>query len=173
MRRSVAMAITGIVIAWPTFAAAQDGPSITVDPSTVDAAGEHSFVIEGEGWSVPVVYLLPCAAPSVGSEVDNDTCDTSDFTPVSPTDGSFRLTVTFDVPAEGLGIGAGDTSQTESASFVVSVSSDAADELALTGPDRSLLTALLILGTAFVALGSAGLWFRLATVDGRILHQEL
>ena len=167
MRRFASLAITGIVIAWPAVAAAQDGPSITAEPSTVEAAGEHSFVITGDGWTVPVVYLLPCAAPSVGSEVDNDTCDTSDFTPVSPTDGSFTVTVTFDIPEEGLGIGAGDTSQTESASFVDRVSSDTATELALTGPDRCLLTALLVLGAACVALGSVMLRFRLATVDTR------
>ncbi len=53
--------------------------------------------------------LLPCAVPDLGTDVDTETCDTSDFTPVAPTDGSFSFSKRFDVPTDGLALGAGDS----------------------------------------------------------------
>ncbi|MFN3215212.1 MAG: hypothetical protein ACE367_01820 [Acidimicrobiales bacterium] len=114
---------------WTGTAAAQDGPTITVEPATVDAAGETEFTITGSGWTAaPPIFVLPCEAPESGdpADVDSATCDTANLTPATPADGSFEVTATFDVPEGGLAIAAGDAAQTEAAAAVVTVGADEA-----------------------------------------------
>lgn len=109
---------------WAGTAAAQDGPTITVEPATVDAAGETEFTITGSGWTAaPPIFVLPCEAPESGdpADVDSATCDTANLTPATPADGAFEVTATFDVPEGGLAIAAGDAAQTEAAAAVVTV----------------------------------------------------
>ena len=45
----LALALVGFLFAGS--ASAQDGPSITVEPSSVEAAGEHTFTVTGTGWT--------------------------------------------------------------------------------------------------------------------------
>jgi hypothetical protein len=121
------------VVAVP--AGAQDGPSITVEPATVDTADEHEFTITGTGWSATTpIFVLPCAFPETGSagDIDADTCDATNLTPATAEDGLFTVTVTFDVPAEGIAIAAGDTDQTEAGAAVVTVSAAQDDDAAET-----------------------------------------
>ncbi len=124
-------AAIAMVSVFATPAAAQDGPSITVEPSSVDAAGEAEFTVTGEGWTAaPPVFVLPCEAPASGdiADVDSATCDTANLTPATPADGSFEVTVTYDVPEGGLAIAAGDAAQSESASALITVGAAAEGE---------------------------------------------
>jgi hypothetical protein len=126
MRKTLTTIAIGLLASagWAGTAAAQDGPTITVEPATVDAAGETEFTITGSGWTAaPPIFVLPCAAPESGdpADVDSATCDTANLTPATPADGSFEVTATFDVPEGGLAIAAGDAAQTEAAAVVVTV----------------------------------------------------
>ncbi len=154
-------------------AQAQDGPTLTVEPATVDAAGEQEFTVTGEGWTAtPPIFVLPCTIPESGDAADIDvaSCDTGNLTPGQPEDGSFTVTVTYDVPAEGMAIVAGDAAQTEAAGAVVTVGAadsgegegegeDGAaedegaedEELANTGVESGLLA---IIGVAVIAGGT-------------------
>ena len=152
---------------WVGTAAAQDGPTITVEPATVDAPGETEFVVTGSGWTAaPPIFVLPCAAPESGdpADVDSATCDTANLTPATPADGAFEVTVTFEVPEGGLAIAAGDAAQTEAAAAVVTVGGEAAaegedgaaegedgGELAETGVESMLL---VIVAIAVMAAGA-------------------
>ena len=113
-----------LVAALAVPSSAQDGPSITVEPSSVEAAGSVEFTVTGAGWTAaPPIFVLPCDAPESGdaADVDSDTCDTANLTPATPTDGAFEVKVTFDVPEGGLAIAAGDAGQTEAAAAVITV----------------------------------------------------
>ncbi|MCB0996804.1 MAG: hypothetical protein KDB21_17040 [Acidimicrobiales bacterium] len=151
-------------------ASAQDGPSLTVDPATVDAAGEVEFTITGSGWTAaPPIFILP--GPVVDGEPDSENLDTGNLTPATPdADGNFEVTATYDVPAEGIAICGGDAGRTESACVVVTVGGDgggeeaAADdsaegeeELAQTGSESGLIAVVafsaVILGAMVVGLG--------------------
>ncbi len=163
-------------------AAAQDGPSITVEPMTVEAPGEQEFTVTGSGWTAaPPIFVLPCEAPESGdaADIDTATCDTSNLTPATPdADGNFEVTVTYDVPAEGIAIGAGDAASTEAAGAVITVGAGEAEgegegeaegegedgategegeeegeeeELATTGVESGLLA---VIGIAVVAAGA-------------------
>ena len=163
----VALAVVALFAA---PAQAQDGPTLTVEPASVDAAGEHEFTVTGSGWTAaPPIFVLPCEAPASGeaADVDASTCDTGSLTPANPTDGAFEVTVTFDVPEGGMAIAAGDAAQSEAAAAVVTVGAAAeaaeddggeaaedegADEaLADTGAESGLLA---IAGIAVVAGGA-------------------
>lgn len=88
-------------------ASAQDGPTITVEPATVDAPGEVEFTVTGTGWLMPPSAVIPCEAPASGDllDVDSATCDTGALTPVTPdADGNFTTTLTVDVPEAGIAI---------------------------------------------------------------------
>ena len=105
-------------------AAAQEDPTLTVDPSEVDAAGEVDFTISGENWTAePPILILTCPFPSSGelADIDLESCDTEDLTPATPVDGAFSIPVTYDVPAEGLAIIAADTGQTVAIPALVTV----------------------------------------------------
>lgn len=153
-------------------ASAQDGPSLSVEPSSVDAPGETEFTITGSGWTAaPPIFVLPC--PVVDGEADSDNCDVGNLTPATPDDdGNFEVTATYDVPAEGIAIAAGDAAQTESASVIIEVEGngeeapdedegeDAAEgeeELAETGLESGLVAVIavsaVILGGMVIGLG--------------------
>ena len=119
------------IFAAPT-ASAQDGPAITIEPSNVDAAGDHEFTITGSGWTAaPPIFVLPCTATTLDelTATGADTCDTAALTPATPADGAFEVTVTYTVPEEGMCIAAGDAGQTESGGGCITVGGgDAAAE---------------------------------------------
>ncbi len=105
-------------------ATAQDGPSLTVDPATVDAVGEATFTVTGTGWTAePPLFILPCTVPESGEPTDlsTDSCDTANLTPATPADGAFEVEVTFEIPEEGLIVAAGDAAQSESAVAMITV----------------------------------------------------
>ncbi len=111
-------------------ASAQDGPTLESDVTNVEAAGEQEFNITGAGWTAaPPIFVLPCTGATNLEDLvaaGADACDLSALTPVTPEDGAFSVAVTYDVPAEGMCITAGDAATTESAAFCVTVG--AADE---------------------------------------------
>jgi len=122
------LAVLGVFAAPAT---AQDGPSITVEPATVDAPGEYEFTVTGEGWTAaPPIFVVPCAAPESGdvADVDADTCDAANLTPGTPEDGSFQVTVTYEVAEGGIGIAATDAAQTEVAAALVTVGAAGGEE---------------------------------------------
>lgn len=152
-------------------ASAQDGPTITVEPMTVEAAGETEFTITGEGWTAaPPIFVLPCF--SVNNLEDlaaggADACDVSALTPATPADGAFEVVVTYDVPEEGMCIASGDAAQSESAFACFTVGAQEGgeeapaeeapaeeggeEELANTGVESGLLA---IIAIAIVAGGA-------------------
>lgn len=127
-RRSIlVMAVIGaLVLLFATPARGQDGPTLTVEPSSVDAAGEFEFTVTGAGWTAsPPILLFPCTPREDGDltaiTVEDD-CDADSLVPATPdADGNFEQVVTFTVPEGGLVIGAGDAGQSERAVVLVSV----------------------------------------------------
>ena len=112
-------------------ASAQDGPAISVDPEFVEAPGEQEFTIVGSGWTVPSAFVLPCIAVEDLTQLDaqGGDCDLANLTPaVNDGSGGFEVTVTYDIPEEGLLIVVGDADQTESAFHLVTVGAPAAEE---------------------------------------------
>ncbi|MEM7288020.1 MAG: hypothetical protein AAF480_16840 [Actinomycetota bacterium] len=154
-----ALAILGLAV-FAAPASAQDGPSITVDPPSVEAAGDHDLTVTGEGFSVDVV-VLPCAPVEDFATFNPLTsCDLGGAVPASPDDsGSFSVTVSFSVPEEGLGIVVGDQAQTEAAFANVTIGAaadegggeGAEEELADTGVESGLLA---VIAVAVVAAGA-------------------
>lgn len=129
----VGLAMVG---AFASPASAQDGPAITVDPTSVDEAGEATFTVTGTGFTLPALFVLPCDFPEGGdvANLDTDSCDVANLTPVAPDDdGNFEAEVTYDVPAEGIAIAATDAGQIESG--VVAISVGAAEEEPAEGGD--------------------------------------
>ena len=57
----IAMALALVAWVGASAASAQDGPSISADPSTVSAAGEHTITITGTGWTA----LPPIFSPAI------------------------------------------------------------------------------------------------------------
>jgi hypothetical protein len=173
----------GIAIAmvsvFATPAAAQDGPTLTVEPTSVEAAGETEFTITGEGWTAaPPIFVLPCFTVSTPEEISEQgaaACDTAALTPATPADGAFEVTVTYDVPETGMCIAAGDAAQSEAGFACISVGAAAEEEapaeegteeeaagtdeeaageeeeLAITGIESGLLA---IIGMAVLAAGA-------------------
>lgn len=113
-------------------AAAQDGPTLTVEPASVEAAGENEFTITGAGWTAaPPIFVLPCFTVSTPEEIAEQgaaACDTAALTPATPADGAFEVTVTYDVPETGMCIAAGDAAQTESSAVCIAVGAAAEEE---------------------------------------------
>ncbi len=113
-----------LVAVFATPALAQDGPAITVEPTSVDAAGEATFTVSGTGWTAaPPIFVLPCPVPESGdiTELSADQCDTTNLTPAVPEDGAFTVEVTYDVPEEGIVVAAGDAAQSEAAAALITV----------------------------------------------------
>ena len=136
MKRIMALAALVSVVAlfaFTTQAAAQDGPSLSADPPTVAAEGEHSFTVSG-GFSPGIsLFVLPCTIPgdpvsvstplpelaaALGSITVAD-CNMSSLTPVAAgDDGSFSASITGTVGANFAWI-AGDAAQSEVAAVPV------------------------------------------------------
>ena len=156
MKRIMALvALVSVValFAFTTQAAAQDGPSLSADPPTVAAEGEHSFTVSGAGFSPGIsLFVLPCTIPgdpvsvstplpelaaALGSITVAD-CNMSSLTPVAAgDDGSFSVSVTGTVGANFAWI-AGDAAQSEVAAvpvFIVdpSMMDDMGDDMAPEG----------------------------------------
>ena len=124
--RLIALAIgLGLVALLAAPAGAQDGPTITVDPLNVEAAGEQEFTVVGEGWTAePPIFVLPCFPVNTLEDLAAQgaaACDTAALTPATPADGAFEATVTYDVPAEGMCIASGDAAQSEGAFVCITV----------------------------------------------------
>ncbi|MCY3577343.1 MAG: hypothetical protein OXH53_08515 [bacterium] len=147
----LALALVGFLFAGS--ASAQDGPSISVDPSYVEAAGEHTFTVTGTGWTGSPIAVLPCDYPEGGdpNAVDGDTCDQGSMSVVGALDGDggFTVEVTLDVPEPGIWVGAGDFARTESAGAGVTVGM-MDDMMPATGVNTSLL---VIIGTGIALAG--------------------
>lgn len=127
------VAIIALTAGLATPAFAQD-QTISAEPGSVDAAGEHTIVVTGTGYSEPG-FLLPCpGANGVLADLGEDSCDLAALTPVAPdADGNFTSPeVTFDIPAEGLVLVVGNAAQTEVAATLISVG---APEAATTAAD--------------------------------------
>lgn len=147
-------------------AGAQDGPTLTVEPATVEAAGDVEFTITGSGWTAaPPIFVLPCEVPEDGDfsnlSAENG-CDASNLTPATPdADGNFTVTATYTVADNGIAIAAGDAGQTEAAFVAVTVGAaqeeapaeEPAEEetLAETGVESGLLA---VVALALVAGGA-------------------
>ena len=123
-------------------ASAQDGPSITVEPASVEAPGEQEFTVSGAGWTMPPTAIIPCAAPESGNLLDigSDTCDTGNLVPVTPdADGNFSATMTVDVPEGGIaiiGFDLGTQGEAESGGALVLVGAAEAEETAEEGGEE-------------------------------------
>ena len=158
----LALALVGFLFAGS--ASAQDGPSITVEPSSVEAAGEHTFTVTGTGWTGSPVAVLPCDYPEGGdpNAVDGDTCDQGNMAVVGALDGDggFTQEITINVPEEGRWVGAGDFAQTESAGAGVTVGME---EMPATGVNTSLLV-IIGAGIALAGVMVFGLSRRLRTL---------
>lgn len=146
-------------------AGAQDGPSLTVEPASVEAAGEQEFTFEGAGFTAAPIFVLGCNVPESGDAADiaEDGCDTANLVINTPEDGAFSGAITIDVPEGGIFIIAGDQAQTEAASQLITVGAaeeapaeeapeEAPEEdLAVTGAET---TPLAIAGGAILAAGA-------------------
>ena len=158
------------LVAWvgASAASAQGGPSISLDPASAAEAGEVEVTVTGSGWSVASANVLTCniAEDANAAEIDpNENCTLASgnlnlaaMTPASVTDGGFEVTITVDVPAQGIFVVAGDSAQTEAASALLAVGmaddmgDDMADDmLADTGSNTPLLA---IVALAVVLAGA-------------------
>lgn len=155
------MAVLGLMVAMVAPAAAQD-QTVTIDPQSVAEAGEATVTVSGSGFTEPG-FVLPCpGANGDPTALSEDSCDLASLTPFSPTDGEFTLEVTYDVPAEGLVVVAGNAAQTEVGANVILVGAPAAeataaDTLPETGAESWMF---LVVGAAVLAGGLMVLRFR-------------
>lgn len=161
----LAVALVGFLFAGST--SAQDGPSITADPSSVEEAGEYTFTVTGSGWTGSPIAVLPCDMPASGDldDVDSSTCDQGNMNVVGAldADGGFTTEITLNVPENGIVIGSGDFAQTESASLAITVGMMEDDMLAETGVNTSLLV-IIGAGIALAGVMVFGLSRRLRTL---------
>jgi LPXTG-motif cell wall-anchored protein len=154
-----ATALGALLLALSGTASAQDGPTITLDPPAVDAPGPVDVTVTGSGWTL-APELVPCPGyDGDDSAFSRDTatlhCDLAVGVQVILDGDSFEVTLTVDVPAEGLVIGAGGQfSGTETATGVVTVgaaeAAPAEAELATTGAETGVLA---IIGIGLVGGG--------------------
>jgi len=115
-------------------AAAQDSPSIQIEPAAVAGPGSHKFTITGANWNPGLaLFVVPCSVP--GEQLTTDTpmqeilaaatALTIDDCVQSPLgtasvgeDGTFSVEVTADITAN-FAFGAGDIIQTQTSGFPV------------------------------------------------------
>lgn len=128
-------------------ASAQDGPTLTADPATVPAEGEHTFTLSGSGFTPGLaLFVLPCTAPgepmtpenvaqAIGA-IEQAHCDLTNMTQVEVgADGAFSLAATATVGQNFVWI-AGDAARTEAGAvpvFIVEPMEDMADDMAPEG----------------------------------------
>ncbi|MGI9602914.1 MAG: hypothetical protein ACR2QE_13595 [Acidimicrobiales bacterium] len=107
------------------FATAQSGPTLTVDPDTVEEAGEAELVVSGSGFTAGLdLFVLSCTAPDGDLDAINgqEDCNVQELTPVTADgDGNFEVTVTYNI-VEDFAVLAGASAQTESAGALVTIS---------------------------------------------------
>lgn len=123
-----------LLVGFAAPASAQDEPTLTVDPPSVDAAGSHDFTVTGTNFKPVPGFLLPCP----GAEGDLETmaggdpaalCDLSNlFSYIVDDDGGWSAEVTYDVPAEGLVMAAGDQGGENAAATLVTIGDSPAAE---------------------------------------------
>ncbi len=132
----VAVASVMALLALPSQAAAQDGPTLTIDPPAVDGPGTHTFTINASGWSPGLlVFIVPCSydgdqlttastaddLAAAEAQLDNpDNCVRVPIGGPAPVggDGTFSLEITHDVPANFM-FGSGDATAAETAAVPV------------------------------------------------------
>ena len=130
--------------------------SILADPMFVDAGGEATFTVTGSGWESAMIAVLPCVGSTNYEEAaanGADACDLGALTIVpNAGDGTFSVEVTYDVPAAGMCIGAGDLDQTEAGSFCIGIGAPVPPPgAANTGAESGLIA---IIGAAVLAAGA-------------------
>ena len=139
MKRTMALAaLTSVValFAFTTQAAAQDGPTASVDPEYVSEAGTHTITVSGSGWPAAGTVILACAGfggvePEVVEEADAFTkCDIGGLTPATMDGDSFSNAVDLDIPAEGLVILVGNQAAGLGVLATVHVGEMMADDMA-------------------------------------------
>ena len=155
------LAISAAFVLTIAVAAPASAQTVDIDPNPVSEAGEQEITVTGTGFTDDG-FLLACPGANADpAQLAEDSCDLANLTPYSA--GDWELTVTFDIPAEGLLIVAGNAAQTEVVPAVISVGEAAAeDELPNTGGNTQ---AYLLL--AFVLFGAADAF----TMGGRKLQQ--
>ena len=155
------LAISAAFVMTIAVAAPASAQTVDIDPNPVSEAGEQEITVTGTGFTDDG-FLLACPGANADpAQLAEDSCDLANLTPYSA--GDWELTVTFDIPAEGLLIVAGNAAQTEVVPAVISVGEAAAeDELPNTGGNTQ---AYLLL--AFVLFGAAAAF----TMGGRKLQQ--
>ncbi len=133
-------------------AQAQNVASIIADPAFVAAPGETTFTITGSGWPAGATALLPCEGSTNYEEAaanGADACDLGNLTIVTAAaDGTFTAEWTYNIPAAGMCIGAGDLAQTTVGTYCVGVG---APILPNTGSES---TKIAIIGAAVLAAGA-------------------
>ena len=162
----LAVAMVGLLFAGS--AAAQDGISVTAEPSYVEAPGEHTFDVTGTGYTAASVNLTACATGNP-DDVTSDSfmalCGLGS-TANSEGDGTFTGTITTDVGEEGVVLVMTELlpGTDQSGSVVISVGAPAMDdELAATGVNTSLLV-IIGAGIALAGVMVFGLSRRLRTL---------
>lgn len=164
----LALALVGFLSAG---SAAADGhePTVTVDPSYVEEAGEHTITVTGTGWSASPVAVLPCNYDDDGNVIEN-TCNQGNMQVVSAldADGGFTVEITVDVPEEGIHIGAGSFDRSETAATTGrggagSIQVGMMEEMPATGVNTSLLV-IIGAGIALAGVMVFGLSRRLRTL---------
>ncbi|WP_419919153.1 hypothetical protein [Candidatus Poriferisocius sp.] len=180
------------LVAWAgvSTASAQDGdqpsgPSITVTPTSVDAAGEHTFTVTGTGWEVATdVNVIPCDVPASGDVEDITTPNCTKYVGMAALNvpfpgGSFTVDVSVNVPEGGIVISAGeaacvaDRQSCKADAVIITVGMPdgtgdmnedrMGDELANTGLNTSLLV-VIGMGMALAGVMVLGLSRRLRTL---------
>lgn len=164
-----------------TASAQDDGPSITLDPESVEEAGTYDVTVTGSGFTIPV-FVLQC--PGAGGDPEALTaegvdaaslCDLTQLTQATPdADGNFEVVIEeVEIGDCGLVWAAADIDQTETAEPVaITVDNPAEDavcevvesegydeEVAGTGEDGELAetgvesTTLALIAAAMIAFG--------------------
>lgn len=122
MRRSRMLAsatVAGLIVLTAGGASAAE---VAVDPAA-PAVGRQDLTIEITDFTPDTaVYAVPCSVPGSGDAADlsSDMCSIVDVVTATTDDtGHASLTVTWEVPAEGLGVYVGDEMRTDQATAIV------------------------------------------------------
>ncbi len=150
MKKSIAglVMLASLILGLAAPAGAQ-GPSLNATPGSIEAPGSLSLTVTGSNFTDDG-FLLPCpGADGDPAKMGADSCDTAALTPYTTgSDGSWSASVTYDIPAEGLVIVAGNAAQTENAVFVIAIG---VSELPNTGANTM---ALLFFAVAMLGGGA-------------------